>query len=65
MLDFEDINNAVNSAEIEIARVQNSARDLGTLAERPMILRNMRGQQLENIKRQLKDFNMATWRWKD
>ena len=65
MTDFRDIDQAIQGAENELARIKSQSIQIGRIAARPMILRNMGAYQLEQIKRQLKKFNMQTHQWRD
>jgi hypothetical protein len=62
---WNDIQNAVRIARHTLETARAEARQIGSLASDPMILRNMNGGQLADIKKQLTKFNAKTWQWKD
>ena len=63
-MNYFDIRRVVEDAESQINVVKNNAYQLGGLASKPFILRNFSRNDLRKIKKQLKDFNMQTCKWK-
>lgn len=62
---WNDINSSISSARHTLAVVKDEAHNIGTLVTDPIILRNMSGRQLANIKKQLRKFNASTRVWSD
>ena len=62
---YRDILDAYENANRQLSMIRNQADQIGTLASDPTILRNMNNWQLEEIKRQLKNYNIHTGKWRN
>jgi len=60
-----DIRRSIQGARETLDTAKKSAREIGLLASDYMILRNMSGSDLANIKKQLKNFNSHTRKWNE
>lgn len=60
-----DIRQAIGEARRTLESAQENSRQIGYLASDPMILRNMSGNDLARIKKQLQKFNAKTHTWNE
>lgn len=63
-IDYSDIHAARRNAEQQIRMADAATRDAAALVKGRLRVANVPGHVLAELKRELKDFNAHTYRWK-
>ena len=63
-MDWSDFTSAVKAAKADVERGDSAIRELAELMCGRLRVAGISEDVLAGLKRELKDFNMQTWKWK-
>ena len=64
-MEWDDFTSAVRSAKSDVSRGDSAIRELAGLMVGRIRLANIPGAVLAKLKRELRDFNLQTWKGKN